>query len=32
MNEFASIEAAKYVALTEEDFQATYVRNYKGWF
>ncbi|MDR1088120.1 MAG: NINE protein [Coriobacteriales bacterium] len=26
------IEAVKYVTLTEEDFEATYVRGYKGWF
>ena len=25
------IEAAKYVTLTEEEFEATYVRGYKGW-
>lgn len=29
---FALIEAAKYVSLTEEDFQSTYVIGYKGWF
>ena len=26
------IEAAKYISLTEEDFDAVYVRGYKGWF
>ena len=25
------IEAVKYVTLTEEDFEATYISNYKGW-
>jgi len=25
------IEAVKYVTLTEEDFEETYVRGYKGW-
>lgn len=29
---FALIEAVKYVSLTEADFEATYVRGYKGWF
>ncbi len=29
---FAIIEGVKYVSLTEEDFEATYVRGYKGWF
>lgn len=29
---FAIIEAVKYVALTQEDFEATYVIGYKGWF
>ncbi len=32
MGIFAIIEAVKYVTLTEEDFQATYVDGYKGWF
>lgn len=26
------IEAVKYVSLTEEDFDAIYLRGYKGWF
>ena len=26
------IEAVKYASLTEEDFQATYIQGYKGWF
>ena len=28
----ALIEAVKYATLTEEDFEATYVNAYKGWF
>lgn len=29
---FGFIEAVKYISLTEEDFEATYIRGYKGWF
>ncbi len=31
MSIVAIIEAVKYVTLTQEDFQSTYIRNYKGW-
>jgi len=32
MEIIAIIEAVKYVTLTEEEFQETYVKGYKGWF
>lgn len=32
MQIIALIEAVKYVSLTEPEFEATYVNNYKGWF